>query len=248
MPVDLALAALLAAVFVAAFASGLAGFAFAMIASGPLFALMSPAQATALILPCSLFLQFFTIRSFLRAANWPRLWPFLAGGLAGIPLGAWILRAAPADPLKIGIGAFLAIYSAYMLTRAPPRPVRWGGRAADGGVGLVGGAMASIGGLSGALPTLWCGLRGWTPDEQRAVYQPFIATMQASAFAWLAATQGVSRQTGVTLLICLPALLAGVFLGMRLYRRADAAQFRRIVLALLFCSGATLVALTLLRR
>ena len=247
MEFDLALAALLAAVFVAAFASGLAGFAFAMVASGPAFALMAPADATALILPCSLFLQFFTIRQFLHAVDWTRLWPFLAGGLAGIPLGAWVLRIAPAEPLKICIGGFLALYSAYMLLRAPPRPLAWGGRAADGGVGLIGGAMASIGGLSGAIPTLWCSLRGWTPDRQRAVYQPFIATMQASAFAWLAATQGVSRQTGLTLLICLPALLAGVFLGMRLYRRVNAAQFRRIVLVLLCCSGSALVILTLAR-
>ena len=28
-------------------------------------------------------------------------------------------------------------------------------------------------GLSGALPTIWCGLKGWGKDAQRAVFQPF---------------------------------------------------------------------------
>ena len=41
--------------------------------------------------------------------------------------------------------------------------------------------------------------------------------------------------------ICLPMLPLGVWLGLRVYRRINAATFRRIVLLLLLASGLTLV-------
>jgi uncharacterized membrane protein YfcA len=41
--------------------------------------------------------------------------------------------------------------------------------------------------------------------------------------------------------IGLPFLLAGTWLGLRLFGRIDEAMFRKIVLALLFISGAVLI-------
>ena len=72
------------------------------------------------------------------------------------------------------------------LPRGPPRRVhgtdagaptvpdhlgRRQGRGRRGGFG--GGALGGVAGLSGPLPTIWCGLRGWSADTQRGVYQPF---------------------------------------------------------------------------
>ena len=45
------------------------------------------------------------------------------------------------------------------------RDSRWG----DGAVGLVGGVLGGIGGFAGSVPTLWCTLRGFNKDTQRAV-------------------------------------------------------------------------------
>ena len=49
----------------------------------------------------------------------------------------------------------------------------WGGRAADGVIGFLGGIMGGLAGLSGPLPTIWATLRGWGKDERRSVFQTF---------------------------------------------------------------------------
>jgi uncharacterized membrane protein YfcA len=232
---------LMAGAFVAAIASGLAGFAFALVASAVFLHFRDPADATPLILAASLLAQSFSIRALRGSIDWRRLAPVFAGGAAGIPLGTALLGIAAADPLKHAIGVFLICYALFMLSRRSVRPVAVGGATLDGLIGFVGGAMGGLGGLSGAVPTIWAGLRGWTKDAQRAVYQPYIFAMQALALLWLAAQGGVRAQALSDLAWCLPAVLAGVWLGLKLYARVDDAQFRRIVLALLLASGVGLV-------
>lgn len=232
---------LVAGAFVAAIASGLAGFAFALVASGTFLHLRAPVDATPLVLAASLLAQSFSILALRDKVDWRRLAPFLIGGVAGIPLGVALLHGVSPEPLKRAIGAFLVGYALFMLLRGQPQPVTAGGRPLDGFVGFVGGAMGGLGGLSGAVPTIWTGLRGWTKDEQRAVYQPYIFFMQAAALGWLWAEGGIGAQAVADFAWCLPTVAAGVWIGLRLYRRVDDAQFRRIVLALLLASGVVLV-------
>ena len=89
--------------------------------------------------------------------------------------------------------------------------------------------------------TIWCGLRGWKKDEQRAVFQPVGVAIFAMSAIWLGAKGAVSADTVRLFLIGLPVLLAGTWLGLKLYGRLDEAAFRRVVLVLLLVSGATLV-------
>jgi uncharacterized protein len=103
---------------------------------------------------------------------------------------------------------------------------------------VLGGAT----GLAGILPTIWTGLRGWPRDEQRAVFQP---TAVATFLMTILAFGGVGIITLETMrlfLIGLPALVIGSVLGWVLYGKLDEVAFRKIVLALLLVSGATLVA------
>ena len=101
--------------------------------------------------------------------------------------------------------------------------------------------LGGFAGLSGVLPTLWTGLRGWPKDRQRGVYQPFIWLMHALTLANLALAGLLTTATGWRLLWCLPAIAAGSWLGLKLYHRLDERRFRRAVLALLLASGVTLV-------
>jgi uncharacterized membrane protein YfcA len=51
----------------------------------------------------------------------------------------------------------------------------------------------------------------------------------------------VAADTVRMFLFGLPALLAGTWLGMKLYGRLDEATFRKVVLVLLLVSGAVLI-------
>jgi len=90
--------------------------------------------------------------------------------------------------------------------------------------------------------TIWCGLRGWTSDEQRAVFQPVAVAIFIMTALWLGARGGISTVTIELFLLGLPVLLAGTWLGLRLYGKLDPAGFRKAVLALLLASGLALVA------
>ncbi len=90
---------------------------------------------------------------------------------------------------------------------------------------------------------MWCGLRGWTSDEQRAVFQPVAVAVAIFIMTavWLGAQGSISAVTIELFLFGLPVLLAGTWLGLRLYRRLDPGGFRKLVLVLLLASGLALV-------
>ena len=58
---------------------------------------------------------------------------------------------------------------------------------------------------------------------------------------WLGAKGTVTADTIKFFVMGLPFLLAGTWLGLRLFGRIDEAMFRKAVLALLFVSGAALI-------
>jgi uncharacterized membrane protein YfcA len=58
---------------------------------------------------------------------------------------------------------------------------------------------------------------------------------------WLGVKGVVSADTIRLFLFGLPALLAGTWLGMKLYGRLDEAAFRKVVLVLLLASGVALM-------
>jgi len=76
---------------------------------------------------------------------------------------------------------------------------------------------------------------------QRTVFQPVIITTSAMTAAWLGASGAFTADTVKLFLLGLPMLLAGTWVGMRLYGRLDEAGFRRVVLILLLLSGIFLI-------
>ena len=101
--------------------------------------------------------------------------------------------------------------------------------------------MGGLGGLTGPAPTLWCALRGWDRDTQRAVFQSFNLVMQTVIMAAYVATGTIGVATLWLFAIVLPAMLVPTLAGARLYRRLSDAGFQRLVLWLLTASGAILV-------
>ena len=95
--------------------------------------------------------------------------------------------------------------------------------------------------IPGILVTIWCGLRGWPKDVQRTVFQPVaVATFLMSAL-WIGARGAITADTIKLFLVGLPALLAGTWLGLKLFGRLDEAMFRKVVLVLLLASGIVLI-------
>jgi uncharacterized membrane protein YfcA len=165
----------------------------------------------------------------------------VTGAALGAPVGVSILTWANPAHVRAGIGAFLVLYSLYALLRPTITAVKAGGAALDAGVGFLNGVLGGITGLAGILVIIWCGLRGWPKDVQRAVFQPVaVATFLMSAL-WIGGKGAITADTIKLFLIGLPALFAGTWLGLKLYGRLNEAAFRKIVLVLLLASGVVLI-------
>ena len=227
---------------VAGFVQGLSGFAFGLVAMSLWAWVVSPQLAGPMVVFGSLIGQLLSIHSVRADIDLRRVLPFILGGVVGVPLGAAALPHLDATLYKAGVGMLLAVYCpAVMLTRELPR-IRGGGRVADGVAGLVGGIMGGIGGLTGPAPTLWCTLRHWSRDAQRAVIQSFNLAMHTLTLTVYIVDGAVTAETGRMFAIVAPAMVVPCLIGARLYSRVSEVQFRRMVLGFLFLSGLGLLA------
>jgi uncharacterized protein len=242
------IALLLGGAFVASLASGASGFAFALIALPIWLQFMDPVQAVPLVVICSMLLNFALIWRLWSTVCLPRLAPFLAGAVVGVPLGVAALAWLDPALIRKGVGGLLIVYSLYVL-HGYVRSIRWPalrlerrtGLALDTGVGALGGFMGGSTSLNGLFPTIWSGLRGWTKVEQRGVYQPYILLIHAYTLLWLGGVGGIDRSTWIAVLWCLPAIAVGGYLGLNMFTRATEAGFRKILLGLFLLSGVILV-------
>jgi uncharacterized protein len=196
------------ATFAGALVAGLSGFAFGLVVASIWLYILNPLQTATLIIAFGLIVQGYSVWKLRRALDWKKLWPFVAGAAFGVPVGVSILTWANPAHMRTGVGAFLVLYSLYALFR-PTIPVKAGGAVADAGVGFLNGVLGGITGLAGILVTIWCGLRGWPKDVQRALFQPVaVATFLMSAL-WIGAKGAITVDTIKLFLIGLPALFAG---------------------------------------
>ncbi len=225
----------------AGFAQGVSGFAFSMIALSVWAWALAPQVAAPLAVCGALLGQIASLFSVRGGFDLRRIAPFVVGGALGVPLGVFALHNI--DPLrfKLAIGLLLTLYSLYGL-RTPSFPkVKRGGAGLDAFVGVIGGFLGGLGGMSGSVPAIWTQLRGWKRDLRRATMQVYniamhvltltvywrTGTLEASAlslFAWTA-----------------PAMLIPAIVGARLYHGFSERTFNRIVLLLLLASGAGLL-------
>jgi uncharacterized membrane protein YfcA len=238
LPMDLVL--FFVATLLGAIVAGVAGFAFGLIASAIWLHIIPPAQSAPLIAVFAILIQGATLWKFRHAIRISRLFPFLLGGVMGIPLGAAVLTLASPDQVQTLIGAALILFCLYSLLR-PKLPAIEGGRVADGIVGVMSGIFSGSTGLAGIPIIVWASLRRWSKDEQRAVFQPVVVAVFIMTLAWFGGTGVLTADTLRLFWIGLPAVLLGSWLGLKLYGRLNEEKFRSVVLALLLVSGATLL-------
>jgi uncharacterized protein len=238
LPIELPL--FLLATFAGALVAGLSGFAFGLVVSSIWLYILTPLQTATLIIAFGLIVQGYSVWKLRHALDWHKLWPFVLGAAIGVPVGVTILTWSNPVHLRMGIGAFLVAYSLYAWFR-PTIAAMKGAASADACVGFLNGVLGGITGLAGILVTIWCGLRGWPKDVQRAVFQPVAVTIFLMSALWIGAKGAVTPDTVKLFLIGLPALFAGTWLGLKLFGRINEATFRKVVLLLLLVSGAVLI-------
>jgi uncharacterized membrane protein YfcA len=225
-----------AVILVAATLSSVAGFAFAALAGiGLAFVTPEPVQVVHTIVLCSIATQLYAVWQLRQHIRWRAMTPMLVGGALTVPCGTWLLLHVHASTYRIGLGVFLIAYGAFSIVNS----TQWSVRATPLRDAIAAAFAGFVGGLTafpGALMTIWCSLRGIDKTRQRAIYQPFILTMQvvtAASLQILGRTQVGARHD----LQFVAFAIAGAAIGFAWFRRLSATQFRVALNVLLIVSG-----------
>src|SRR6202011_6238433 len=89
------------------FVSGLAGFGTGLGALGIWLYVLPPSIAVSLVIICSIVAQTSALPSVWHAIDFKLVWPFLIGGLAGVPLGTMLIAHADPNVFKLPVRVLL---------------------------------------------------------------------------------------------------------------------------------------------
>lgn len=231
----------------AGFVQGLSGFGFGLVAMSVWAWVLEPQLAAVLAVFGALTGQILAALRVRRGWDWALVWPYVAGGLVGLPVGLALLPHLDVFRFRAAVGALLAVWCPLMLFADKLPRLAMGGRWADAVAGACGGLMGPLGGFTGVIPTLWCTLRQLQRDTQRAVIQNFNLTMLATTMAAYLASGVVTRPMLPLMAVVAPALLLPALAGMKVYVGISPEAFRRVVLTLLTASGVAMLASALPR-
>ena len=235
------LAVFLAGTFVTSFVTGAAGFAFGIVAASFWVYALEPAETATLTAAYAILVQGYAVWTLRHRLDPQRLWPFLLGSAVGIPGGVALMTMAAPLQIRFAIGVLLVLFSTYNLARPKLPEFRHAGPRTDLFVGVLNGMLGGSTGLGGILPAIWCGLRGWPRDEQRAVFQPTAVATFLMMIAWFGGAGVITVDIVRLFAIGLPMMAAGTALGWMTYNKLNEITFRKTVLVLLLLSGVVLV-------
>ena len=221
---------------------GVIGMGLPTMAMGLLALALPPAEAAALLVVPSLVTNLWQLLAGPRfGALARRLWPMMAGVMAGTVAGAGVLAGDHAGIAGIGLGIALVLYAAVGLAgfkmTVTARHEGWLGPTIGVTTGLVTGATGVF--VIPAVPYLQA--IGLERDELiQALGLSFTVSTIALALGLLRVDAWQADSIWLSLLALAPALL-GMQAGQMLRRRIAALTFRRVFFAGLLLLGVYLV-------
>ena len=223
---------LVSVVTIAAFAQGLTGFGFGLVAMALLPLFMDFKDAVALVAVLNLLVCVATFLTARRHVVWRRTAPLAAGAFLGVPVGVWALVRWDARWLLGILGAWMIAFAISELLLARwwrPRFPEWSGWP----VGLMSGALGGAFNAGGPPVVAYVYSQPWSKEETVAALQ---VVFGASAVVRVALMGGAGLMPAEMLTVlaasALP-VLGGIALGARLLRRVPQAALK-VVAALFF--------------
>jgi len=220
--------------FLAYLVRGIAGFGSGLIAV-PLLALRFPVTA---VVPLVVFLDYIGSASQglknRQHVAWREQLPLIPFTLVGVGVGLLLLKAVPAAILAKVLGGFIIAYAIYQWL---PLPVLRGSRLFVVPYGILGGFVGTLFGTGGPFYVIYFTLRGLGKNVFRATFAiNFLIDGAIRLIAYL--TVGLlGLQTLTHLLVALPVVAVGLFLGGHIHTGFSQKTYVRFISLLLLGSG-----------
>jgi uncharacterized protein len=157
--------------------------------------------------------------------------------LVGLPIGIYLISHISAPILKIVIGVLVIIFTLFLglgFTIKTKKELQ--GCAVSG---FIGGALMSGTGLGGPPVILFLLNQEHEKNVFRACIASFFLVSGIASFAALGISGAVSGTYLLTTATYIPLVIIAYFAGIAILPHVDQSLFRKIVLAIIFLSGAT---------
>jgi uncharacterized membrane protein YfcA len=226
---------------VSAFTQTLTGFGSALVSMSILPPLLGIHVASPLVALMAITLESILLIRFRGAINFKAVWRLSLAALAGIPIGLVLARTVSEDIVLTVLGVILVGYSLYALIT--PRLPELKHPAWAFVFGFVGGILSGAYNVAGPAAVIYGNCRRWQPDEFRSNLQAFFLVNDAFVILNHGLAGNLQPIVWTYYLVALPAILLGIFFGLKLDRRINPDVFRRLVQVLLIVMGVRLILL-----
>ncbi len=218
-------------VFLAAIVRGFSGFGFSLLSITALSLIYTPAEIVPSIFMLELAASANLLPSVWKDVHWKSLGPLTLGCLVATPVGVYFLAHLPAAPMQMALAIFVLVATALLwrgfALKSMPGPV------ASTVVGAASGLTNGAFGIGGPPVILFYFASPAGNVAGRASMVAFFIATDVIGLVNQSAQGLVTMATFWRAAVYLPALLAGVWLGVRSFKSVDAELFRKIVLMVL---------------
>lgn len=240
VPVPPALFAVLAVLFLATVIRSALGFGEALVAV-PLLALVIPVEVAA---PVAVMVSV-TVALVAVIQDWRKIHLrsaalLVISTMAGIPLGLWMLKAAPEHVVKLILAIVIMAFSLNWLLGREREELKHDRFAWLFGfsAGILGGAY----GINGPPLAFYGSLRRWTPQHFRATLQGYFLPASLAGLWGYRLTGLWTPLVSRYFLLSLPCVFVAILLGRAINHRMKVHQFLRYVHCGLIVIGGILLA------
>jgi uncharacterized membrane protein YfcA len=218
------------ALLLAAFVRGYSGFGFSALLVACAGLVADPRDFIPVAILCEITMTLVQGRGLRGHIDWHRVWAMLLGAAVAMPLSVAVLSQVGVDAARVGISALIMAMCVLLLSG-------WAIRSRIGIKGHVGVGVASglaNGAAVGGLPVAaFMAAQAMPAVRFRATMVVYLTALDLMALPMMARAGMVSRDTGLALVLALPLLALGIFLGGRHFLAASPQGFRRMAISLL---------------
>ncbi|MEO6396829.1 MAG: sulfite exporter TauE/SafE family protein [Tepidiformaceae bacterium] len=228
------LATVVALAGVASFAQALSGFGFSLLLVPPLALVVGPKEAVVMANLMGMMSSSLTLTSMHEAVDWRLGLRLLGSAAVGMVGGLFVLIVVDPKALQIGI-AVLVLVATTLIWRGIE--LRAQNRGMDLAAGLLSGVLNTSTSMSGPPLVLYLQNRGMTPGQFRATLNAFFLASGAIASVLFVLGDRIGSYELGAAAASTPLVALGWLLGHRMFYRLGAAQFRTVVVGVLFTSA-----------
>ena len=241
-PAELVFALLIA--FAASVVLGTVGFGFGLVSSPPMLLFLEAKTTIVIVNSLTAIMAGLILLSTWRHLDLRRSKGLIIGGLAGTPVGVFLLNVAEPGSLRIVIGVVIVVMGLLSLREIRlPYATFPGSGLCFGFITTFAVTAITIGGLIAGVYAI---AQRWPAQTVRASLATTFLISGAAQVALYAYTGLYSRGTVTMVALLVPALLVGFGVACLLVGRLNERAFRYVVIALIVVGGSILLVRELL--